>query len=168
MRPRWWRPRLLQIDFEFNAFEPITVDLELEAGDGGGISLNSVIGVFTGVTLGQALGGLDVALLGGPAFSVIGDVDAFFSNPVVGGGPGVPAFRILFLPDGEGVGLVLGAAFGAGTEFVIAPEQLGPGDRFQLVLTPGAVPEPGTWAMLIAGFGIVGLAMRRRSRPVAA
>ncbi|MBB5686298.1 choice-of-anchor A family protein [Sphingobium boeckii] len=28
----------------------------------------------------------------------------------------------------------------------------------------GAVPEPGTWAMMITGFGIVGFAMRRRRR----
>ena len=28
----------------------------------------------------------------------------------------------------------------------------------------GAVPEPGTWAMMLAGFGIVGGAMRRRQR----
>jgi hypothetical protein len=28
----------------------------------------------------------------------------------------------------------------------------------------GAVPEPGTWVMLIAGFGLVGLAARRRGR----
>jgi hypothetical protein len=28
----------------------------------------------------------------------------------------------------------------------------------------GAVPEPATWAMLIAGFGLVGLAARRRRR----
>jgi hypothetical protein len=27
---------------------------------------------------------------------------------------------------------------------------------------PGAVPEPATWAMLIAGFGMVGFALRRR------
>jgi hypothetical protein len=33
-------------------------------------------------------------------------------------------------------------------------------------LTPG-IPEPGTWAMLIAGFGLVGAAARRR-RAVAA
>ena len=26
----------------------------------------------------------------------------------------------------------------------------------------GSVPEPATWAMMIAGFGVVGAAMRRR------
>lgn len=30
--------------------------------------------------------------------------------------------------------------------------------------TAGAVPEPASWAMLIAGFGLVGSAMRRRQR----
>jgi hypothetical protein len=36
-------------------------------------------------------------------------------------------------------------------------------------LVPGAfVPEPGTWAMLIAGFGLVGFAARRRRVTVAA
>jgi hypothetical protein len=32
----------------------------------------------------------------------------------------------------------------------------------------GAVPEPASWAMLIAGFGLTGAAMRRRSRTAAA
>jgi hypothetical protein len=32
-----------------------------------------------------------------------------------------------------------------------------------LAIQSGAVPEPATWAMLIAGFGLVGVAMRRRS-----
>jgi len=31
-------------------------------------------------------------------------------------------------------------------------------------ITTGAVPEPDTWAMLIAGFGLVGAAARRRRR----
>ena len=33
--------------------------------------------------------------------------------------------------------------------------------------TPGAVPETSTWAMIIAGFGIVGGALRRRRRTLA-
>ncbi len=32
-------------------------------------------------------------------------------------------------------------------------------------VTAGAVPEPATWAMLIAGFGVIGGAMRRRRAP---
>lgn len=41
-----------------------------------------------------------------------------------------------------------------------------PGDEIR-VLT--AVPEPASWAMLVAGFGLVGSALRRRSvRPVSA
>jgi hypothetical protein len=30
------------------------------------------------------------------------------------------------------------------------------------------VPEPGTWAMMLVGFGAIGLVMRRRRRPVLA
>ena len=30
--------------------------------------------------------------------------------------------------------------------------------------TPGAVPEPGTWAMMLLGFGVVGGALRARRR----
>ena len=33
---------------------------------------------------------------------------------------------------------------------------------FQIGLPSSAVPEPATWALLIAGFGTVGTAMRRR------
>jgi hypothetical protein len=30
------------------------------------------------------------------------------------------------------------------------------------------IPEPTTWALMVAGFGMVGFAMRRRNRAVAA
>jgi hypothetical protein len=33
---------------------------------------------------------------------------------------------------------------------------------------PGAVPEPASWALLIAGFGLTGAAMRRRRMPAVA
>lgn len=155
-------PGTLSIDFALNAFQPIAVDLLLEAGDEGGIFFDSIIDVFTGVTLGQNLNALEVTLLGGPTFSTIGNVQGFFSNAAVGVAPDRTGFRALFRPSGEAVGVLLGGLLGTTSDFVIAPGQLGPGSSFQLVLTPGAVPEPGTWALLVTGFGLVGFALRRR------
>jgi hypothetical protein len=40
--------------------------------------------------------------------------------------------------------------------------QLGQGYRIDSITASGAVPEPATWAMFIAGFGLVGAAVRRR------
>lgn len=31
-----------------------------------------------------------------------------------------------------------------------------------VITPPGAIPEPGTWAMMLLGFGAIGFAMRRR------
>ncbi len=161
-------PGVLQIDVALNAFAPVTFDLEIEAGDANGIGFDAVVDVFTGVTLGANLGYLGVSLVGGPTFATVGDVTAFFSTADVTVAPGQNAVGIRFLPEGEGFGLELGSPAGTGVDFLIAPGLLAAGDRFQLVLNPGAVPEPGTWAMLIAGFGLVGLAMRRRARIVPA
>jgi hypothetical protein len=36
-----------------------------------------------------------------------------------------------------------------------------------LALTPSSVPEPGTWAMMLLGFGAVGAAMRRNRKKLA-
>ena len=38
----------------------------------------------------------------------------------------------------------------------------------EVIATSGAVPEPASWAMLIAGFGLVGAAARRKKIAVAA
>jgi hypothetical protein len=43
-----------------------------------------------------------------------------------------------------------------------------PGDNFRVLTSGpvtdfGAIPEPGTWALFIAGFGLIGLASRRRT-----
>jgi hypothetical protein len=42
-----------------------------------------------------------------------------------------------------------------------------PRSGVQVIATAGAVPEPASWAMLIAGFGLTGAAMRRRKVAVA-
>lgn len=36
-------------------------------------------------------------------------------------------------------------------------------DAYQLIAS--VVPEPATWAMLVAGFGLAGMALRQRARP---
>lgn len=59
-----------------------------------------------------------------------------------------------------------GTSFVGNTLFINGWTAATPGDNIR-VLT-AAVPEPSTWAMLIAGFGLVGLASRRRRSVVAA
>ena len=41
-------------------------------------------------------------------------------------------------------------------------------NAFELDTVAGAVPEPATWAMLLVGFGLVGVSVRRRSPTVVA
>lgn len=41
-------------------------------------------------------------------------------------------------------------------------------DNVTLDITSGAVPEPATWLMMIAGFGFIGAAMRRKRHTVSA
>lgn len=63
---------------------------------------------------------------------------------------------------GDSLTLTMNYDFGGGS---------GPSWIFVSEVAFEAVPEPGTWAMLIAGFGLVGMAARRRQRmqaPVAA
>jgi hypothetical protein len=163
-------PGLLQADYLIGRGGPITLDLVVEAGDEGGISFDSVVGVDTGFVLGFNLKGLKLTLLGGPTFSVIGDVVPAFSTADVMGAAGDTMVRIKFLPVGEGAEVLLGNVFGApgdAGDFGIDIGNLVAGDSFQLVVS-GAVPEAATWAMLITGFGMVGGAVRRRRTTVAA
>ena len=41
----------------------------------------------------------------------------------------------------------------------------GAGSNFNGTVNIGAVPEPGTWGLMLLGFGGIGMAMRRRQRP---
>lgn len=59
-----------------------------------------------------------------------------------------------------------GQSYANGYFFVAAAD--GSFSGFQIGLPAGAVPEPATWALLMAGFGTVGTAMRRRRLSVVA
>lgn len=68
--------------------------------------------------------------------------------PIIGGLP-------IFVPGGPGGTIPPGTPGGGG---VIVPPPLPP------VPPAGPIPEPSTWLLLIAGFGLTGGAMRRRRR----
>ena len=61
--------------------------------------------------------------------------------------------------------LLTGSVVGAGLK-ANSGVGLGTYDGGDLGFGADAVPEPGTWAMMILGFGLVGAAMRRRERIV--
>jgi|JI8StandDraft_2_1071088.scaffolds.fasta_scaffold13638_4 hypothetical protein len=78
-------------------------------------------------------------------------------------------FALFSFPPAEFLGFTIGLS---GTQFAVG--NLAPNcvDCNILDFTANsvgtfnaAVPEPGTWAMMLAGFGLVGLARRRSSRP---
>jgi hypothetical protein len=57
--------------------------------------------------------------------------------------------------------LVNGALLDSGANALVGNSNIGDPGRF-LFNVRSAVPEPGTWAMMLLGFGVVGAAMRRR------
>jgi len=89
---------------------------------------------------------------------------AALSNTILGDGPDGDQF----IDAGQGYDVTLGLgrgftlAAGASTTFTTRTI-FGTGAAADVDL-PGAVPEPATWGMMLAGFGLVGAGMRSRRR----
>lgn len=66
-------------------------------------------------------------------------------------------------PGGTNTQVALGAGCPTGTSLIASKIY-----SFTATGADSPVPEPSTWAMMIAGFGIVGAAMRRRARALLA
>jgi hypothetical protein len=73
---------------------------------------------------------------------------------------------VFTLDDGNAVNLWSNGDFGGGAVYgaaVMNRTDILDYTEEPVALTP-AVPEPATWALMIAGFGLIGAAMRRRQR----
>jgi hypothetical protein len=78
----------------------------------------------------------------------------------------------IFAYDGETLlGSMMGTSIGqltlsysapSITSVIVTPGDLQDWVAFDNLTFSGAIPEPASWAMMIAGFGLVGAAMRRR------
>jgi hypothetical protein len=139
--------------------------------------------------LGLIVNGVDTGITGLPNNSTAPGTSLNF-GPVQAGDTLVFYINVLttgntFYSDtslnSDGITHIWTAAFTSGEfgvpngTYVGFEDQLGGGDRdyedlafvFTNVGVTGVIPEPATWAMMIAGFGLVGWASRRRGRVAA-
>lgn len=139
-----------------------------------GVSANTVVSSFGGpnprlTNQTDGIFGTTVLIQFGTGVSAFGTdllrvnsnttLEAFDSNNILlgsvlliaSGTPAIDGFRGL-----GGFGTSIASARIVTTDFLSV-------DNFQFVSSAAAVPEPGTWAMLILGFGTIGFAMRRRA-----
>lgn len=71
--------------------------------------------------------------------------------------------RTVDVTSGAGNLWVIGASFASNRDRKYDNFKL---DKIKFTVTPPAVPEPATWAMMILGFGAIGASMRRRKTPL--
>ncbi len=145
----------LAFDIDFANLAPAVLRFRVDAGDmAAPIALDAMLRNFTG----NGLSGYTLALDLG-SFASIGSVTPQFGGTatVVANGPSAAiGFSTLEFLDVE-IGDALGTTAGA-SDWRLGG--LAAGDRFTLTVT--AVPEPGTYALLLAGLGVVGFLARRR------
>jgi hypothetical protein len=100
---------------------------------------------------------------GPPAFTLPAWVGALNFTPFVetiAGTRGFVTYSAFFTPTNAGSFTLAFTGSGGGNV------NIGP-IIDNVLVTQGAIPEPASWAMLIAGFGLVGAASRRRRAVVA-
>ena len=97
-----------------------------------------------------------VNLIAGTTYTVgasnFGVNDAYAYNATLSSAPEITVLDGQFI-NGGGLRNPVGSAGGVGGYF---------GGNFQFSSAISAAPEPGTWAMMILGFGLAGAALRRR------
>ncbi|MFN4064547.1 PEPxxWA-CTERM sorting domain-containing protein [Azoarcus communis] len=148
---------LLSFDLDFSKWSPVTLNYEIAAEDNGSpISFSAVIRNFVGTGMDKFSISLSMS-----SFDSVGTVTRAFGTSTVSlTGENTIANISFDMP--EYVDFSIGAALGGLNEvdWTIDSSVLRSGDILSVTIAP--VPEPETYAMLLAGLGLVGFAARRR------
>lgn len=129
---------------------------------GQGLLASFATGDFNRVSSGTApgFGSTDLCLMaGGPAGSCNGNGNA---GVRLGGDPGTGS--LLLLLSAPSASLELSNSFARWSSVRSKKANITANDAVSAGFAlPEPAPEPGTWALMIAGFGLIGTALRRRS-----
>ena len=135
---------------------PVTVDIFTDLGGVLGASVyHATFGTFTSDVPTANMTDIVTVNIGSVAFAA-GSYDIFLTNLSDLAIPNYSGSGAIIEHTANGVGPATGDTYGilGGTSAVS--------------LASGTVPEPASWALMIAGFGLVGFAARRRSGAVTA
>lgn len=152
-------PTLISPSIELKSASPIVFTFVVGEEDAGGtVAFNASI-MNTG---GTAWRSLEVALTGG-TIVLAGSVTPQFG--AIDGRSGDAVTETITFAPAESFGADLGNPFSqAGAQdWLFGLEGLRAGDQFSVTVTAGLVPEPGTYAMLLTGLGLLGWGVRRRN-----
>ncbi len=153
-------PTLLAVTVGFRNGAAVDLTLEVEADDvGGWIAFDAIL---SNVGVGP-FSALDVRMDRG-SFALVGDVTAQLGG--LGAITGSTLSQRIGFDPAEPFGVDLGNPFSqAGPQsWLVGFDGLVAGDRVTLSLQAVPVPEPSTTVLTLAGFGVLGAALRARRR----
>ncbi len=139
-----------------------------------GLKLTQVDSDDTLQVYGVGPGGVLTNLGYGTGFSAVNDAGVRTSAAIIGGAGGTLLNNVRTAANGgtNDFGLANELRFGS---YIITTRAGGhtnflgtPGQGFALQALTAVVPEPATWGLMLVGFGLVGVAARRRNTAVAA
>lgn len=138
---------------------PVSLTYVVGGADGAQLAFDALIDNF----LRTPMKSLVFALDNGATFGSLGSAHAPFSTVSVSRLSNSTA-RLAFGDNGEGYGVEVGDVFGTtagATDWLIQLNGLQAGQSFTMTITT-AVPEPSTYALVVTGLAVAGIAARRR------